>query len=75
MSVGCCDTCRLAEALHLMKQLGTSVALTWDDDSNRWECSWVTGGRRYTAHDITAQRAVWRVKELVRMTLPSGTST
>lgn len=36
--------------MEFMKRTGQSVTLTWgEDDGEAWECSWITGGIRFTA--------------------------
>jgi len=52
------------ETLTKMQKHGQSVMLTWGEDTEAWECSWITGGKRYTAFDrypamaaIKAERA------------------
>lgn len=35
--------------LACMKELGSSVVLTWGEDNDLWECSWITSGIRCTA--------------------------
>lgn len=42
----------IPRALTWMKDAGSSVLLNWGEDDNLWECSWITGGKRYTgAHE------------------------
>jgi hypothetical protein len=31
-----------------MKEHGSSFLLNWGEDDGLWECSWITGGERYT---------------------------
>lgn len=31
-----------------MQRNGSSVVLNWGEDTEQWECSWITGGERYT---------------------------
>ena len=38
----------IPRALTWMKDGGTSVLLNWSENDNLWECSWITGGKRYT---------------------------
>ena len=38
----------IPRALTWMKDKGSSVLLNWGEDDNLWECSWITGGKRYT---------------------------
>lgn len=43
------DMRHAGELLHWMVAHGSSVDLAWDEDSDAWICSWVTGGVRNTA--------------------------
>lgn len=36
------------DRLVYMQEHGSSVLLNWGEDTNLWECSWITGGERYT---------------------------
>jgi hypothetical protein len=36
------------ETLEWMKTNGSSVLLNWGEDTNAWECSWISGGKRFT---------------------------
>ncbi|MFH0900318.1 MAG: hypothetical protein V2A73_06790 [Pseudomonadota bacterium] len=38
----------LDELLADLAAMGQSVSLGWCEDDDRWECSVVTGGKRYT---------------------------
>jgi len=38
----------LEETLLWMKDKGSSVDLNYGEDTDAWECSWITGGERYT---------------------------
>ncbi len=42
------DNNAIPRALTWMKDKGSSVSLNWGEDDNQWECSWITGGKRYT---------------------------
>lgn len=44
----------LNDILETMKKLGSSVSLTWDEETRVWECSWITSGRRLTARHEAA---------------------
>ena len=37
------------DLLGWMAAHGSSVILNWGEDNNQWECSWITGGNRFTA--------------------------
>ena len=60
----------LGGLLVWMRRYGSSVLLTWGEDTGQWECSWITGGRRYTGWHSTATgaaaRALIRVGEAER---------
>lgn len=49
----------LPDVLRAMSDRGTSVLLNWGEDNNLWECSWITGGKRYTGFSRFPQVAVW----------------
>ena len=42
------DNNAIPRALTWMKDNGSSILLNWGEDDNLWECSWITGGKRYT---------------------------
>jgi hypothetical protein len=49
----------LEDALREMKTGSSSVLLSWgEDDGELWECSWIVGGIRYTAHHPQPRTAV-----------------
>jgi hypothetical protein len=49
----------LEDALREMKSGSCSVLLAWsEDDGELWECSWIVGGERYTAHHFQPRSAV-----------------
>jgi hypothetical protein len=62
---------RLTRALRLMDELegmaahGQSVTLNWGEDNGLWECSWITGDRRYTAFSKNVDVAVRLVTDKV----------
>lgn len=41
-------TTTVDHTLNWMKAHGQSVMLTWGEDNDYWECSWITPGKRYT---------------------------
>ncbi len=47
----------LSENLLHMQKHGQSVTLNWGEDTQLWECSWITGGDRYTAFSSYATTA------------------
>lgn len=41
-------TSSAVEILVDMQMHGQSVTLNWGEDNGVWECSWITGGNRYS---------------------------
>jgi hypothetical protein len=50
----------LENLLNWMRDKGTSVLINWGEgeDSDLWECSWITSGKRYVSHKETVSAAV-----------------
>lgn len=46
------------EHLDRMKERGSSVILNWGEDTNCWECSWITSGKRYVGVSTSPHEAV-----------------
>lgn len=44
--------------LEQMRERGSSVILNWGEDTNCWECSWITSGKRYTGVSTNPHEAV-----------------
>lgn len=63
----------LATMLRWMQYNGSSVVLTWDDETRLWECSWIVSGRRHTTFDGDPHRAVWLLREQAIRAIGSGT--
>lgn len=57
----------LDENLYHMKRKGQSVTLNWGEDTGMWECSWITGGQRYTAFSSYASTAAQAAKDKGRL--------
>jgi hypothetical protein len=58
----------IEDALREMKAGSQSVLLNWsEDDGEPWECSWIVGGIRYTAHHPQPRTAV--LQAVVKCTL------
>lgn len=58
----------LEDALREMKEGSSSVLLSWsEDDGELWECSWIVGGVRYTAHHPQPRTAI--LQAVVKCTL------
>lgn len=38
----------IEETLAWMIDNGSSLILDWGEDSHMWECSWISGGERFT---------------------------
>lgn len=47
----------LEPLLEYMREHGQSVLLNWGEDDNLWECSWITGGERFTGLSNRSPRA------------------
>ncbi len=48
----------LEDALREMKEGSSSVLLNWGEEDELWECSWIVGGVRYTAHHPQPRTAI-----------------
>lgn len=46
--------------LIYMKDHGSSLLLNWGEDTGQWECSWITGGQRFTGYGATLELAACR---------------
>lgn len=55
-----------------MGRHGSSVTLTWAEDTNAWECAWITSGRRFVGVDRSMNRAVERPLVRVREEIMMG---
>lgn len=55
--------------LQLMADRGSSVTLNWGEDTNAWECSWITGGKRFSASEERMEDAVNLVLAQVKISL------
>lgn len=44
--------------LEWMRAHGSSVLLNWGEDPDAWECSWITGGKRYTGCQVKMRSAL-----------------
>lgn len=47
----------VGEALELMCDRGSCVELSYDEETRVWEVMWVTGGKRFVAHDASPLKA------------------
>ena len=52
---------RVLSLLAWMRRHGSSLSLTWGEDTDLWECVWLAGGRRYTGTSSYLQGAVYQV--------------
>lgn len=59
----------LETKLGFMKDHGQSVLLNWAEDDNLWECSWITGGDRYSGYSLSIAEAVAQCFEVSRRAL------
>ncbi len=48
----------IPRALEWMRQTGSSVLLNWGEHDDVWECSWITGGKRYTGESENMTAAI-----------------
>ena len=48
------------QVVSFMQCKGSAVSVNWGEDTHAWECSWITGGERYTGTGGTAEVAVCR---------------
>lgn len=48
----------LEQKLERMRERGSSVILTTTENGDEWECSWITGGKRYTVFAARPETAV-----------------
>lgn len=48
------------DLLNFMRAHGSSVLLNWGEDDNLWECSWITGGERFTEVSLELEPSVRR---------------
>lgn len=46
-----------------MADHGSSVTLNWGEDNALWECSWIVGGKRFSAFSHDANEAIRRAVE------------
>ena len=64
------------EQLRFMAAGGSSVTLNYGEDSGNWECSWISGGRRFTefARDpgVAAMLVLRKVKEAMEAVPEAG---
>ncbi|GEM_PF-5001114 len=44
--------------LKRMAQEGSAVSLSWDEEAQMWECSWIAGGKRATGFDRNMLQAI-----------------
>ena len=59
----------LETKLGFMREHGSSVLLNWGEDDNLWECSWITGGDRYSGYSKFIDEAVRQCFEAARKAL------
>ncbi|HEY8691119.1 MAG TPA: hypothetical protein VIR57_00110 [Chloroflexota bacterium] len=46
------------DKLYDMQHEGSSVTLNWGEDNGLWECSWITGGKRFTGFSSDPEDAL-----------------
>jgi hypothetical protein len=62
----------LEERIDYLRGRANSLILNWGEDTNTWEVSWITSGKRYTWTSTELGRAVyevWRAAERERIKL------
>lgn len=37
--------------LERLQKFGSSIELTWGEEDGLWALAWISGGKRYTAHE------------------------
>lgn len=57
----------LPTMLAYMQRHGSSVILNYGEDTGLWECSWITGGDRFTSVCETPTRAAREVLDKVEI--------
>ena len=60
----------VSDALQKMANEGASVLLSYGEDTLQWECSWITGGKRYTGVNQEMAKAVLRCLEAAGVKVP-----
>jgi len=60
----------LTDALRKMAAMGQSVTLNWGEDTELWECSWVTAGKRFTGFSTDPVKSVLQVLEQAEVRVP-----
>jgi hypothetical protein len=55
-----------ADVLAFMRHNGSSLTLNWGEDTDQWECSWITGGDRFTGVGRSVLSAVMQSYEAMR---------
>ena len=60
----------LTDALRKMATMGQSVTLNWGEDIDLWECSWISGGKRFTGFSTDPVKAVLQVLEQAEVRVP-----
>jgi hypothetical protein len=56
------------EVLDYMKLYGSSVNLTWDEESDKWTCSWISSGKRFTGIGNSIYQAIHKTLLAVKGT-------
>jgi hypothetical protein len=62
----------LPTMLAYMQRHGSSVVLNYGEDTGLWECSWITGGDRFTSVCETPTRAAREVIDKVEIEMYYG---
>lgn len=51
------NTWEMSWLLWWLGTSGSSLTLDWCDEDRAWQCSWITGGQRYTGRDDSGTAA------------------
>ena len=60
----------LTDVLRKMAKTGQSVTLCWGEGTELWECSWISGGQRYSGFSTDPVKAVLQVLEQAGVQVP-----
>jgi hypothetical protein len=60
----------LEQILLFMQAHGSSIELNYGEDNGCWECSWITGGDRFTGVSTQALIAAQQAMNKVRAAYP-----
>lgn len=64
----------LEDSLKWMADHGQSVILNYGEDTEHWECSWITGGVRHSGFSRSPREAVIQAVEKAKDAMVKGES-